>query len=57
MLKSSWMAAHGSTRSIAVLNATTEFHPISWSLNDLAAVEMGAFTDKDVAHAFGMSAH
>lgn len=56
-LKSAWLAAHGSARSIAVLNATTEFHPIAWSLSDLAAVEMGAFTDKDIAHAFGMSAH
>ena len=29
-LKSTWLAQHGGTkRSIAVLNATTEFHPIS----------------------------
>ena len=56
-LKGGWMAAHGGARGIAVLNATTEFHPISWSLSDLSAVEMGAFTDRDIAHAFGMSAH
>ena len=54
-LKAAWMAAHGNARSIAVLNATTEFQPISWSLSDLSAIEMGAFTDKDIAHAFGMS--
>lgn len=56
-LRNAWMAAHGYARSIAVLNSTTEFHPISWSLSDLAAIEMGAFTDREVAHAFGMSAH
>ena len=56
-LKAKWLAAHGNARSIAVLNATTEFQPISWSLNDLSAIEMGSFTDKDIAHAFGMSAH
>jgi HK97 family phage portal protein len=56
-LKAGWMAAHGGPRGIAVLNATTEFHPISWSLADLSAIEMGSFTDRDVAHAFGMSAH
>jgi len=56
-LRNAWMTAHGYARSIAVLNSTTEFHPISWSLTDLAAIEMGAFTDREVAHAFGMSAH
>jgi HK97 family phage portal protein len=56
-LKARWMDAHGGVRGIAVLNATTEFHPISWSLAELSAIEMGAFTDRDVAHAFGMSAH
>ena len=31
-LKAGWMAAHGGDRrSIAVLNATTDFHPISIS--------------------------
>jgi HK97 family phage portal protein len=57
-LKLAWMAAHGGdTRSIAVLNATTDFSPLSWSLSDVAAVEMGAFSDREIAHAFGMSAH
>jgi len=56
-LRTRWLAAHGNARSIAVLNATTEFQPISWSLADLSAIEMGSFTDKDIAHAFGMSAH
>ena len=56
-LKTGWMDAHGGVRGIAVLNATTEFHPISWSLSDLSAIEMGSFSDKDIAHAFGMSAH
>jgi len=57
-LKTAWMAAHGGdARSIAVLNATTEFSPLSWSLSDVAAVEMGAFSDREIAHAFGMSAH
>lgn len=57
-LKAAWLAAHGGdTRSIAVLNATTDFSPLSWSLADVAAVEMGGFTDREIAHAFGMSAH
>ena len=40
-LKASWMKAHGNARrSIAVLNATTEFHPIS--LNPVDAGLAGA---------------
>jgi len=54
-LKQSWMAAHGNAkRSIAVLNATTEFHPISISPVDAqlsAAREWGL---RDIALAFGV---
>jgi hypothetical protein len=39
-LQSTWMAAHGDTRKIAVLNATTEFNPITFSPVDSALVEV-----------------
>lgn len=54
-LKSRWMAAHGGDRrSIAVLNSTTEFHPISFSPVDAAAVAIKRMSIGDVAMAFGL---
>jgi HK97 family phage portal protein len=54
-LKSRWMVQHGGTqRSIAVLNATTEFHPIALSPVD---AELGAAREwglRDIALAFGV---
>lgn len=55
-LKSRWMNAHGtSTRSIAVLNASTEFHPLTWSPVDAGLSEARRLSVADVAYAFGMS--
>jgi Phage portal protein len=54
-LKSKWLAAHGGDRrSIAVLNATTEFHPISYSPVDAEAVAIKRMAIGDVAMAFGL---
>jgi HK97 family phage portal protein len=54
-LKSRWLAAHGSSqRSIAVLNATTEFHPLTFTPVDAALVDVMAANLNDVANAFGV---
>lgn len=55
-LKAKWLETHGTTRSIAVLNATTEFQPLSFSPVDAAMIDMKRFTLVDIAHAFGMPA-
>lgn len=58
LLKSQWMAAHGGDRrSIAVLNATTEFHPIQMSPVDMALIEMRRMNLTDVSNAFGVPAY
>lgn len=55
-LKSDWMAAHGSSkRSVAVLNSTVEFQPISITPVDAGAEQMVHVARADVAHAFGLS--
>lgn len=54
-LKARWMAQHGSSRrSIAVLNATTEFHPISVSPIDAQLDLARTWSLRDVALAFGV---
>jgi len=54
-LKSKWLAAHGGDqRSIAVLNATTDFTPISISPVDAAIAEQKRLAIADVAFAFGI---
>jgi hypothetical protein len=54
-LKAKWMAAHGGDRrGIAVLNATTEFTPISYSPVDAEAVAIKRMGIGDVAMAFGL---
>jgi hypothetical protein len=54
-MKSKWLAAHGGDRrSIAVLNATTEFHAISYSPVDAEAVAIKRMGIGDVAMAFGL---
>lgn len=55
-LKAKWLENHGSARSIAILNATTEFQPLSFSPIDAALIDMKRLTLVDVAHAFGMPA-
>ncbi len=55
-LKAKWMAAHGGDEaSIAVLNATTDFSPLSWSPVDAALAEVKRLNISDVAYAFGMA--
>lgn len=54
-LKGKWLAAHGGdTRSIAVLNSTTEFNPIAMSPVDTALAQMHGVSLVDVANAFGV---
>ena len=55
-LKSTWMAQHGgSRRSIAVLNATTDFNPISISPVDSALGVAREWSLRDIALMFGLS--
>jgi HK97 family phage portal protein len=55
-LKGAWMRAHGGDRrSIAVLNATTDFTPISINPVDAALAEVKRLNIADVAYAFGMA--
>lgn len=54
-LKGGWMSAHGGDRrSIAVLNATTEFQPLNLSPVDAALGEVKRLSLADVAMAFGL---
>jgi HK97 family phage portal protein len=55
-LKQRWLDAHGgSRRSIAILNSTTEFTPISFNPVDSALAEVKRLSIADVAFAFGMA--
>jgi phage portal protein BeeE len=55
-LKQRWLDAHGGDRrSIAVLNSTTDFTPISWNPVDSALAEVKRLSIADVAFAFGMA--
>lgn len=56
-LKERWMAQHGSRRSIAVLNSTTEFHPVSISPVDAQLSTAREWSLRDVALAFGVPAY
>jgi hypothetical protein len=56
-LKAKWLENHGNTRSIAVLNASTEFHPLSLSPVDAELVATDDMVLRMVAHAFNLSAH
>jgi HK97 family phage portal protein len=57
-LKTSWMAAHGSgARSIAVLNATTDFTPIQISPVDSALDLAKTWSLRDIAMMFGVPAY
>jgi HK97 family phage portal protein len=57
-LKKSWMQRHGSgPRSIAVLNATTDFTPISISPVDAQLGDARLWSLRDVALAFGLPAY
>ena len=53
-LKSRWMSQHGGRRSIAVLNATTEFHPLTWSPVDTEAADFSRLTLSQIALMFDL---
>lgn len=53
-LKSKWLEAHGNRRTIAVLNATTQFHPLSISPLDAQLIEQKKMTVQDIALMFGL---
>jgi HK97 family phage portal protein len=53
-LKTRWMAQHGGRRSIAVLNSTTEFHPLTWSPVDADAADFSRLTLSQIALMFGL---
>ena len=55
-LKARWMSQHGGRRSIAVLNATTEFHPLTWSPVDTEAADFSRLTLSQIALMFGLPA-
>jgi phage portal protein BeeE len=54
-LKARWMGAHGRQRSIAVLNQSTEFVPLTWSPVDANVQEMKRLAMADIAFAFGIA--
>jgi HK97 family phage portal protein len=55
-LRSAWLRHHGGdTRSIAVLSATTEFHPISLSPLDSNLIEVARTSWAELAWAFGVA--
>ena len=57
LLKAKWMAQHGNTRrSIAVLNATTDFTPISLSPLDAQLDMARQWSLRDIGLAFGVPA-
>jgi HK97 family phage portal protein len=54
-LKQSWMAAHGGDRrSVAILNASTSFQPLSFSPVDAALIEAKRSSLADLAMAFSL---
>lgn len=53
-IRAAWMSAHGGDRrSVAVLNATTDFEPIQFSPVDMALIEGKRSNLADMAMAFG----
>jgi HK97 family phage portal protein len=57
-LKAKWMEQHGNgSRSIAVLNATTEFFPLTFTPVDAELIGAGQEFDRHVAMAFGVPAY
>ncbi len=54
-IRAAWMNAHGSDRrSVAVLNATTDFKPIQFSPVDMALIEGKRANLADMSMAFGL---
>ena len=56
-IKSAWMEAHGTGKqSVAVLNSTVDYNPVSVKPVDAQAADQVHLSDKQVAHAFGLDA-
>lgn len=53
-LKAKWYRQHGTRREIAILNATTDFTPISLSPIDVALDVARTWSLRDIALAFGL---
>lgn len=55
ILKRAWMRSHGGVKkSIAVLNATTEFHPIQLDMQSVAYIDMKRLSAWELALCFGV---
>jgi HK97 family phage portal protein len=53
-LKAKWLENHGNKRSIAILNSTTDFQPLSISPVDAQLLQMSQMSINDIALAFGL---
>jgi HK97 family phage portal protein len=53
-LKAKWLENHGDKRSIAVLNSSTEFQPLSISPVDAQLLQMSQMSINDIALSFGL---
>lgn len=53
-LKAKWLENHGNKRSIAILNSSTEFQPLSISPVDAQLLQMSQMSINDIALAFGL---
>lgn len=55
-IKQGWVQAQRD-RSVAALNATTEFHPVSWNPSDAQLIEARSFSLRELALIFGVPAY
>ena len=53
-LKAKWLENHGNKRSIAILNSSTDFQPLSISPVDAQLLQMSQMSINDIALAFGL---
>ena len=54
-MRTRWLASHGNgRRSIAVLNASTEFHALNFTPSDAGLADVRRLNSADVAFAFGL---
>jgi hypothetical protein len=53
-LKTQWLNAHGSARTVAILSSSVDYQPVAISPVDAALVEMRKLSLLDVANAFGV---
>jgi HK97 family phage portal protein len=53
-LKAKWLENHGNKRSIAILNSSTEFQPLSISPVDAQLIQMSQMSINEIALAFGL---